>query len=93
MTKRRKRPIPILLLWSKSEQRRFCDTVEKLVSQVNDLGAMLAEQTRKRAPRRKPAPVLPAGPQAVECPKCDPPEAVGLCKQPEDCLGEKGGTP
>jgi hypothetical protein len=28
-------------------------------------------------------------PKAVPCPKCDPPDAVGLCQRPEDCLGMK----
>lgn len=61
MKRRRKQPTPIMLLWSKAEQRRFIDAVERLVSTVNDLVVLLEETKRRRRPRRRPEEATPTG--------------------------------
>ena len=38
---KRKRQTPLALLWTRRDQLRFQDAVEKLVSLVNDLGGLL----------------------------------------------------
>lgn len=58
--KRTRRITPIALLWTRGDQRRFTDVVEKLVAHVNDLAVILSElkelhQARSR--RRRQAPV------------------------------------
>jgi hypothetical protein len=59
MTKKRKRPVPIALLWTRRDQLRFSDTVEKLVRVVNDLVVVVEELKRERVhtpqPRRRKA--------------------------------------
>ena len=37
-----------MLFWSRAEQRRFIDAVERLVSTVNDLESLLARKKRER---------------------------------------------
>lgn len=49
MKRKRKAPIPILLLWSKGEQLRFIDAVEKLVNYVRDLGDQVEQLRSERA--------------------------------------------
>ncbi len=49
MAKRRKQPVPIMLLWSKREQARFSEAVEKLVGQVGDLEILLSKPRAKLA--------------------------------------------
>lgn len=51
MSKKRRRSMPSMLFWSRTEQRRFIDAVEKLVATVNDLSAFLSEAKRRRRPR------------------------------------------
>ena len=47
MVKRKRRPVPIMLLWSRQEQRRFIDAVERLVAAIGDLESILAEPKRR----------------------------------------------
>jgi hypothetical protein len=65
MTKRRKRsPTPIALLWTKRDQVRFIDAVERLSSLVYDLTNVviqLKEETAKRPRRRTRQPVIENG--------------------------------
>lgn len=56
--KRSKRETPLMLFWSRTEQRRFIEAVERLVSTVHDLEALLA---RKKRARRPAPPDGPAG--------------------------------
>jgi predicted amidophosphoribosyltransferase len=49
MTRKCKRAIPILLLWSRQEQRRFTDTVELLRELAKDLEILLATPKRRAA--------------------------------------------
>lgn len=42
--RKRKAPIPLALLWTRRDQLRFIDAVEKLVSHGNDLAVLLREQ-------------------------------------------------
>lgn len=42
-----------MLFWSRAEQRRFIDAVERLVSMVQDLEALLTRKKRERSPRPK----------------------------------------
>jgi len=58
MARKRSRSTPLMLLWSKAEQRRFIDSVERLVSTVNDFSAFLADQSRRRRPRSPSNPAL-----------------------------------
>ena len=51
MARRAKRSTPLMLFWSRAEQRRFIDAVERLVSTVQDLEAFLASKKRERRPR------------------------------------------
>lgn len=54
MKRKRKRPIPILLLWSKGEQLRFCNAVEQLVSAARDLAGQVTElRAERQAAQRK----------------------------------------
>ena len=46
--KRSKRGTPFMLFWSRAEQRRFIDAVERLVSTVGDLEILLARKKRER---------------------------------------------
>jgi hypothetical protein len=65
MTRRRKTQTPIALLWTRRDQRRFIDAVEKFQSLVNDaerftrlldvqLSALLAKPARRRAAKNEP---------------------------------------
>ena len=56
MPRRAKRSTPLMLFWSRAEQRRFIDAVERLVSTVQDLEAFLARKKRERQPRPSPGP-------------------------------------
>ena len=54
MKRRTKRPIPILLLWSKKEQLRFCDSVEAIVSVARDLKDQVDQlRAERQAGQRK----------------------------------------
>lgn len=46
--RRTKRATPLMLFWSRAEQRRFIDAVERLVNTVNDLETLLARKKRER---------------------------------------------
>lgn len=46
--RRSKRATPLMLFWSRTEQRRFIDAVERLVSTVNDLETLLVRTKRGR---------------------------------------------
>lgn len=48
MKRKRKRSVPTMLFWSKSEQRRFIDAVEKFAGLVNDMERVLAPAKRRR---------------------------------------------
>lgn len=48
MARRSKRSTPLMLFWSRAEQRRFIDAVERLVSTVQDLEVLLARKKRER---------------------------------------------
>lgn len=45
--KRKKITVPIMLLWSKREQLRFCEAVERLQSLVNDLTVLVDKKKRQ----------------------------------------------
>ncbi len=47
--KKRKKSIPLMLFWSKAEQRRFIDAVERFVALVGDLQVLLDPIKRKAA--------------------------------------------
>jgi hypothetical protein len=59
-TRKRKRPTPIALLWTRRDQLRFTDAVERLVGLVGDLTIVvkelkterLAAQPKRRRPPR-----------------------------------------
>jgi len=53
--KRRKRSCPSMLFWSKGEQRRFIDAVERFQSLVNDMERVLEPVKRKRLAKIDPA--------------------------------------
>ena len=46
-----------MLFWSRAEQRRFIDAVERLVSTVQDLETFLARKKRERRQRPSQGPV------------------------------------
>jgi hypothetical protein len=58
--KRRRRSTPLMLFWSRAEQRRFIDAVERLVATVNDLETLLRERRRRGAGRASKQPAQPA---------------------------------
>jgi len=64
MPKRRKRQTPIALLWTRRDQLRFTESVERLCGLINDLaviaGELRAEHATRKRPRRKQA-ELPNG--------------------------------
>ena len=62
MVKRRKRPVPIALLWTRRDQLRFTDTVERLVSVVGDLVVIVEDLKRQRAAAPRPRRVKAAPP-------------------------------
>lgn len=69
MSRRKRRDVPIMLLWSRAEQRRFVDAVERLVGAIGDLEQILAPRKRKRslvAPLADPPLVVPVVPNQVE---------------------------
>jgi plasmid stabilization system protein ParE len=43
MAKRKRTRPPIMILWSRAEQRRFIDAVEHLVSEVNELRVLVMQ--------------------------------------------------
>ena len=49
--RRKKRHVPTMLFWSRSEQRRFIDAVERFVACVGDLETMIAAKKRKVRPK------------------------------------------
>lgn len=46
--KRRKNSIPVMLLWTKRDQQRFIEAVERLCSAINDLERVLEPAKRRR---------------------------------------------
>jgi hypothetical protein len=48
MKRRKRASMPIMLFWSKAEQRRFVDAVERFVGLVGDLETILAPVKRRR---------------------------------------------
>lgn len=48
---------PLMLFWSKRDQRRFIEAVERFVSLVNDLDVLVSTAKRKRQAR---LPAIPA---------------------------------
>ncbi len=48
MRRRKKRAKAIMLFWSRADQRPFTDAVERLVSTVNDLEALIVRAKRRR---------------------------------------------
>jgi hypothetical protein len=57
VVKRRKRVTPIALLWTRRDQLRFTDAVERLVAQVGDLQLIVRALQAEHAvrPRRRRA--------------------------------------
>lgn len=55
--KSKRRQVPIMLLWSKREQLRFIDAIERLVSIVGDLEILIAARKRTAKPKAHAAPV------------------------------------
>jgi hypothetical protein len=53
--KKRRTSMPVLLCWTKRDQLRFIDAVERFQSLVNDLETILAAAKRKRAAKTSPA--------------------------------------
>jgi hypothetical protein len=47
LSRKRKNPIPIILFWSKREQKRFIDAVERFISAVGDIESLLVEPKRR----------------------------------------------
>lgn len=52
---KRRKSTPLMLFWSKAEQKRFIDAVERLVSTTNDLRMLLLEQREERSERARRA--------------------------------------
>lgn len=48
MAKRSRRSVPVMLFWSKREQARFIENVERFAGLVNDLERVLAPVKRKK---------------------------------------------
>lgn len=48
---KRVRSMPVMLIWSKRDQLRFINAVERLQSLVNDLESILAPKKRRLAAR------------------------------------------
>lgn len=61
---KRKRSIPTMLLWSKGEQRRFCDAVERFQSLVNELEKILSPAKRRREVKEAAAALRPPNQEA-----------------------------
>lgn len=57
--KRRKKSVPIMLFWSKQDQKRFIDAVERFTATAADLAVVAAElrqeHERRRRRRARPA--------------------------------------
>lgn len=63
-TRKRKRPTPIALLWTRRDQLRFTDAVERLVGLVGDLTVIVRQlqaEHEARPRRRQREPVIVAG--------------------------------
>jgi hypothetical protein len=61
MARRRKTSPPLAIFWTRRDQRRFIDAVERLVGLVGDLKVLLEEKKRTRR-ARKPVEVVITGP-------------------------------
>ena len=48
MARRKRGSIPVMLFWSKRDQLRFCESVERFESLVNDMERILAPAKRKK---------------------------------------------
>jgi hypothetical protein len=61
MAKRRKTRPPIALLWTRGDQKRFIDAVERFVGLVDDLAQLMGELQfrQRRSPRRPKAEDMP----------------------------------
>jgi len=64
MTKRKRKSVPLMLFWSKRDQQRFIESIEKLVALVNDLEKIVEPAKRRKAAKQKPA-AVPSSPAAV----------------------------
>jgi len=53
MARRKRKAIPIMLLWDRKSQERFITSVERLTSLVNDLDVLLAAKKRRSAAAAK----------------------------------------
>lgn len=53
-TKRRKKVTPIALLWTRRDQLRFSQAVERLQTVLNDLVVVVEELKRERVHKRRP---------------------------------------
>lgn len=53
--RKRKGSTPLMLLWSKAEQRRFIDAVERLVATVGDMQVIWREEKQERSARAQKA--------------------------------------
>lgn len=52
--KKRRTSMPVLLCWTKRDQLRFIEAVERFASLVNDLETILAPVKRRRAAKTAP---------------------------------------
>lgn len=80
MKRKRRKDTPLLLFWSRSEQKRFIDAVERLVSVVNDLRADQLAQQEERSERARRANRTR---QARQVPAACPTDAVDALNLPE----------
>lgn len=51
--RKRRRSMPVMILWDRRQQERFITAVERLVSLVGDLEVMLATKKRRSAAATK----------------------------------------
>lgn len=69
MKKRRvKKSAPIMLFWSKRDQQRFIESVERFQSMVNDLATILEPAKLRKKVKAAAAPAEAAA--VAACPKC-----------------------
>lgn len=80
-TRKRKRAVPVMILWDRRQQARFIDAVERLNSLAQDLEVLLAAKKRRSAAatkandtrRQAPAGALVVNGEVVrEVPSCSP---------------------
>lgn len=49
MKKRKKRSMPVMIIWDRRQQQRFVEAVERLVSIAGDLEVMLSAKKKRSA--------------------------------------------